>query len=114
MKAFMEELRDAVMPHVASPLRTAFERANRIERDFASVNGFMFASGLMSGVIRDALLCGSSDEPARLDPFADDFEPGPDFDEEDVQGVDPLVMRFPAGAIDAPPGYEVVDAWGIH
>ena len=45
---------------------------------------------------------------------ADDFEPGPDFDEEDVQGVDPLVMRFPAGAIDAPPGYEVVDAWGIY
>ena len=108
MHAFMEELRDAAMPHVASPLRTAFERANRIERDFASVKGFTM------GVIREALLCGSNAEPARLDPFADDFEPGPDFDEEDVQGVDPLVMRFPAGAIDAPPGYEVVDAWGIY
>ena len=108
MNAFVEEFRDAAVPHLASPLRTAFERANRIERDFASVKGFTM------GVIREALLCGSNAEPARLDPFADDFEPGPDFDEEDVQGVDPLVMRFPAGAIDAPPGYEVVDAWGIY
>ena len=112
MNAFIEELRDAVVPHVASPLRTAFERANRVERDFASVKGFM------QGVIRDAMLYGTRDEPAFRDPFSDDFDDfdaadaGPD--EEDAPGVDPRVVRFPAGVIDAPPGYEVVDAWGIY
>lgn len=106
MNAFVENFRDAAMPHLASPLRTAFERANRIERDFASVKGFM------GGVIRDAMLYGTRDEPAFRDPFSDDVDAadaGPD--EEDV---DPLVVRFPAGAIVPPPGYEVVDAWGIY
>ena len=109
MNAFIEEFRDAAVPHVASPLRTAFERANRIERDFASVKGFM------GGVIRDAMLCGTRDEPATRDPFSDDADAGPD--EEDARvGVDPRVVRFRRSTmtIDAPPGYAVVDAWGIY
>lgn len=113
MNAFIEELRDAVTPHVASPLRTAFERANRIERDFASVKGFM------RGVIGDAMLYGTRDELATRDPFSDDFDfdaadAGPGEEDFDAPGVDPRVVRLPAGAIDAPPGYEVVDAWGIY
>ena len=86
-------LRDAAMPHVASPrARRSSERTHR--EDFASVKGSRWG-------YPPALLCGSR-RAGETDPRR---YPSPD----------PTLTRrtwtrgdgFPAGAIDAPPGYEV-------
>ena len=113
----MKEMAAAAKAHIASPLRTLFERVNGIERRFGCFRSFL------SDLVRDIARYGTDDErrdarlpwycfPATEDENDEEEESEDEEDEEDEVAAryphlagTPHRIPLPAGEFGAPPGY---------
>jgi len=113
----LKEMAAAAKAHIASPLRTLFERVNGIERRFGCFRSFL------SDLVRDIARYGTDDErkegvryPWYCFPATEDEDEGEESDESEDE-EDEVAARHPhlagtphliplsAGEFGAPPGY---------
>ena len=113
----LKEMAAAAKAHIASPLRTLFERVNGIERRFGCFRSFL------SDLVRDIARYGTDDErkegvryPWYCFPATEDEDEGEESDESEDEEDEvaarhphlagtPHLIPLPAGEFGAPPCY---------